>query len=134
MENQVYFDPDLKRLFTVKRTEPDRIVISGGAEYYQDAITNIERYAISKEYFQTCKAIDKTSDLLTHDGIGYRLHTPFVYGRSMPNHTFLKDETRELIRVSDAEFGGPWDENEAMYGPELPYGESLYDLQDGYGG
>jgi hypothetical protein len=61
---QVYYDHRTDILFTVWRTEGDKIIIGGLSEWYDSARTGLFRYAISKQYFDGCQPISKDSDLL----------------------------------------------------------------------
>lgn len=63
----VYFDPATEGLFTLKRTEGNRVIIGGGCGYYSSAITGLMRYIVCEEYFKTFKPITRESPLLEAD-------------------------------------------------------------------
>jgi len=47
-KQQVYYDPRTELLFTRKGVSKGRIVVNGGAVFYNDAQTDRLRYSISK--------------------------------------------------------------------------------------
>ncbi len=106
---QVYYDPQTGGLFTVKRTEVERIVISGMCGYYDDAITDLMRYAISHKYFCKCEKVNKDSPKLIKDDStnsfkirGYDpIHNDYIFHNvySNPEFTYLP-ETDELVKAN----------------------------------
>jgi len=108
---QVYYDPKTDILFTVWRTEKDKVIIGGLSEWYESAITGLFRYAISKKYFDSCQLITRDSGLLTdhHFDSGFStrilkgygdVHKPSPWHKNIYNNPEFEylPETDELVK------------------------------------
>jgi len=98
-EPQVYYDPVAEILFTVHFDNgKGRILIGNPCEYYNDAITTVSRYSISREYFNNCQKINRESPLLANEFTLY----------NSTNLSFLKVKTQK-------DFFPAWDYEQFRY-------------------
>ena len=114
---QVYYDPRARVLFTVKRQLKKYVVVGGlWSPYFNDARTSYIRHRISNAYFQGCQPIDETSKLLINDGVGFRLidgdpldgENPFHRVDGNPNFKYLKEYDR-IVKAHENDYPLPSD-------------------------
>ena len=97
---QVYYDPKVQILFTIKRQLKKYVIVGGcGSPYYDDAITSYMRYRVTNTYLKSCQPIDTTSHLLFNDGTGFRLRDEHQWNKvdGSPDYHYLSKESRRLV-------------------------------------
>lgn len=113
---KVYYDPDRQLLFTLKRKSTRHVIISGGSEYYRNAILSLQRFKMPRDRFDRCLEVKRGSSLLYHDGVEFRVANQnfgYQFGEG-DGCVFLVDESRRNVRhrinakkkkLSDEELG-----------------------------
>ena len=101
-KEQVYYDPRIRVLFTVKRQLQKYVVVGGlWSSFLNDVRTSYIRHRITNAYFKGCQTIDESSNLLVNEHGGFKIQdknphedSPFKRVDNSPNFKYLKESDK----------------------------------------